>query len=294
MLLHVLHRTTFVYAGPARDSFNEVRLRPVDDDRQRCTRFNLGIKPLTGEVRDYFDYYGNRVHYFDLPDQHRRLTIEAESDVETVPESRRPPIPVVPTAPAPSHFAGDRAPGLELYAEYLTESHYVPLAVELWREMQDVFAIVPRTDIWTDTRHLGRHIYSTFSYKPKTTGVGTLATDVLAQRVGVCQDYAHVLLGLCRIAGIPARYVSGYFFNDSREPGTPEASHAWVEVLLPGFGWVGYDPTHDRPADERYIKIAAGRDYADIRPVSGTYRGAPTRELRVEVAVRAADASASK
>lgn len=284
MLLHVLHRTVFVYAGSVRDSFNEVRLRPVDDDRQQCRRFDLRIKPAKADVHDYVDYYGNRVHYFDLPDAHQRLTIEAESEIETVPNSARPSIPAVV---APQSGAAP-APGMELYAEYLTESHYVPLAVELWREMQDVFAIVPRSDVWTDTQHLGRHVYTTFSYKPNTTGVNTRATDALAQRTGVCQDYAHVLLGLCRLAGIPARYVSGYFFNATREPDSPEASHAWVEVLIPGFGWAGYDPTHDRAADDRYIKIAAGRDYADIRPVSGTYRGAPTRELRVDVAVREA------
>jgi len=94
------------------------------------------------------------------------------------------------------------------------------------------------------------------------------------------------MLGLCRTVGIPARYVSGYFFNGSRAHDDIEASHAWIEVLVAGYGWAAFDPTHDRPADERYVKIAAGRDYADIRPVSGTYRGAPTRDLRVDVTVR--------
>ena len=281
MLLHLIHRTTFVYAGPVRDSFNEVRLRPVDDDRQICRRFDLRVAPGGAEIRSYLDYYGNRVHYFDLAAAHNQLVIESESEVETIPEARRSPIPVSPTSAQPGAKSAT-----ELYAEYLAESHYVPLAVELWREMQDVFAIVPRTDVWTDAQHLGRHVFNTFSYKPNTTGVNTLATDALAQRTGVCQDYAHVLLGLCRLAGLPARYVSGYFFNARRDPDAFEASHEWIEVLVPGYGWAGYDPTHDRPADERYVKIAAGRDYADIRPVSGTYRGAPTRELRVEVTIR--------
>jgi transglutaminase-like putative cysteine protease len=111
--------------------------------------------------------------------------------------------------------------------------------------------------------------------------------------MGVCQDFAHVMLGLCRQSGIPARYVSGYFFNNRRRPGEIEASHAWVEVMVPGFGWTAFDPTHDRVADERYVKVATGRDYADIRPVSGTYKGAPTRSLKVEVAVREARAAIS-
>lgn len=288
MLLHLLHRTTFVYAGPARDSFNEVRLRPVDADTQSCRRFELRVEPGS-EIRDYLDYYGNRVHYFDLAAAHHELVIEAESEVETVPMAARPPIPVVP-APDQPHAA----PPSELYAEYLAESHYVPLAVELWREAQDALSAAPRSDLWTDAQRLGKHVFTTFAYRPFSTGVNTRATDALALRAGVCQDFAHVMLGLCRTMQIPARYVSGYFFNEFRRPDEVEASHAWVEVLIPGYGWIGFDPTHDRPADERYVKIAAGRDYADIRPVSGTYRGAPTRELRVEVIVRQAEAVGSR
>ena len=281
MLLHLIHRTTFVYAGLVRDSFNEVRLRPVDDSVQSCRSFELRISPAGAASRDYVDYYGNRVHYFDVAASHEQLVIEAESQVETMPDAQRPEIPAVPSPGQP----GARPPS-ELYAEFLADSHYVPLSVELWRETQDVFAERGRTEVWKDALRLGQHVFKTFSYKPHSTGVHTLATDALKLRTGVCQDYAHVMLGLCRTIGIPARYVSGYFFNRSRRPGEIEASHAWVEVLVPDFGWAAFDPTHDRIADERYVKVAAGRDYADIRPVSGTYRGAPTRELRVEVTVR--------
>jgi transglutaminase-like putative cysteine protease len=281
MLLHLFHRTTFVYAGAVRDSFNEVRLRPVDDDAQACRNFQLRISPDAPVARDYLDYYGNRVHYFDLSASHEQLVIEAESHVETTPDAKRPAIPAVPSP----GLSGSH-PASELYSEFLADSHYVPLSVELWRETQDVFAEHGRTDVWADALRLGRHVFKTFTYKPHSTGVHTLAPDALKLRTGVCQDYAHVMLGLCRTVGIPARYVSGYFYNRSRRPGEIEASHAWVEALVPGYGWAAYDPTHDRIADERYVKIAAGRDYADIRPVSGTYRGAPTRELRVEVTVR--------
>jgi transglutaminase-like putative cysteine protease len=111
--------------------------------------------------------------------------------------------------------------------------------------------------------------------------------------MGVCQDFAHVHLGLCRSLGIPARYVSGYFLNTTRRTDEIEASHAWIEAWIPDHGWVGFDPTHDRPADERYVRVAVGRDYADIRPLSGSYRGAPTRELIVDVRVRLADSPAA-
>jgi transglutaminase-like putative cysteine protease len=140
-------------------------------------------------------------------------------------------------------------------------------------------------------RRLCRHVFRTIAYRPKTTGVGTLATDALKQRSGVCQDFAHVALGMCRNSGIPAKYVSGYFIKTQRRAGETEASHAWIEAFVPGFGWAGYDPTHDLPADERYVKIASGRDYADVPPVSGTYRGGKTRSLNVEVEVREAEAA---
>ncbi len=136
---------------------------------------------------------------------------------------------------------------------------------------------------------MGEHVHATLAYSPNATKVNTRVVDVLDSRCGVCQDFAHLMLGLCRSAGIPARYVSGYFLNPTRRPEELEASHAWVEILLPGFGWRGYDPTHRRVPGTNYVKLARGRDYGDIRPVSGTFRGRGTREMSVEVQVRAAD-----
>ena len=141
------------------------------------------------------------------------------------------------------------------------------------------------TDLWRDAVAIGRHIYKNFTYTPNFTTVNTKPSEVLATRRGVCQDFAHLMLGMCRSMNIPARYVSGYFFNPQRQEKEIEASHAWVEIFLPGYGWKGFDPTHDRVPDTRYVKLAVGRDYADIRPVSGSFRGHGTREMIVEVQV---------
>ena len=283
MLISLLHRTTFVYAGKAQDSFNEVRLRPVDDANQICRSFELRTDPAT-QIRDYLDFYGNAVHYFDVVAGHERLMIEAVSEIETTPNAARPPVPVVKrTGTEPSSDS-------ELHAEFLGDSHYVPLDVEVWREAKDALPNGP-SDVWSDVRAICRHVYRTFAYRPRSTGVTTLATDAIKLKAGVCQDFAHVALGMCRCSGIPARYVSGYFIKSQRQDNEEEASHAWIEAFVPGFGWAPYDPTHDRAADERYIKAASGRDYADIRPVSGTYRGGKTRSLSVEVKVREAQAA---
>ena len=285
MHLRILHRTTFSYAGKAHDSFNETRLRPIDDETQHCHEFKLRTTPGTTQ-RDYGDFYGNTVHYFEVIENHSKLIIESVSGVETKPMEGRPTVPRVSLEDL------KRAEEREMLAEFYTSSHYVPLEVELWREAQDALA-EGRSDVWGDVRRMGQHIFRRFAYRPKTTGINTRATDVLKLRMGVCQDFAHVHLGLCRSMGIPARYVSGYFFNNTRRPREIEASHAWIEAWVPGYGWASYDPTHDRVADERYVKVAVGRDYADIRPVAGTYRGAPTRSLKVEVSVREASAGAA-
>jgi transglutaminase-like putative cysteine protease len=281
MLISLLHRTTFVYAGNAQDSFNEVRLKPLDDATQICRSFELRVDPAT-HMRDYVDFYGNTVHYFDIMAGHSKLVIEAVSEVETTPNTARPPVPVV------SQAEGELE--RELRAEFLVDSHYVPLDVPVWKEAQDALQ-GGRSDIWSDVRRICQHVYTGFAYKPRSTGVATVATDAIAQRSGVCQDFAHVALGMCRCSGIPARYVSGYFIKVQRRPGEEEASHAWIEAFVPGFGWAAFDPTHDRAADERYVKVASGRDYGDIRPVSGTYRGGKTRSLEVEVRLREAEAA---
>ena len=201
------------------------------------------------------------------------------SMISASPNNDRPSVPSVSSSDL------EQSAEREMFAEFYTSSHYVPLEVELWREAQDGLCD-GRADVWNEVCRLGRHIYRTFTYKPKTTGVSTRANEALKLRMGVCQDFAHVHLGLCRSLGIPARYVSGYFFNTTRRPREIEASHAWIEAYVPGFGWAAFDPTHDRPADDRYVKVAVGRDYADIRPINGTYRGAPTRLLKVDVQVR--------
>jgi transglutaminase-like putative cysteine protease len=277
MLLSILHRTTFRYSGKAHDSFNEARLRPIGDATQRCSEFSLRVSPAA-TVREFDDFYGNSVHYFEVIAAHTRLIVEATSTVETVPVEARPAIPAV------LHGDLQRSPERDMLAEFCGDSPYVSLAAEIRREA-DVALAEGLSDVWTDVRRLGAHIHRTIEYRPKTTGVDTVATDVLDLRKGVCQDFAHLHLGLCRAIGIPARYVSGYFLNTALRPREVEASHAWIDAWLPGFGWASFDPTHDRVADDRYVRLAIGRDYTDIRPVNGTYRGAPTRSMKVDVTV---------
>lgn len=277
MFLRTTHRTTFVYADSARDSFNEVRLCPVDDAAQICHGFVLRVDPDT-VVGEYADFYGNTVHYFDISGPHSRLVVEAISEVETVPNATRAPIPVV------GFEQLQAGPERESCAEFLAGTALIPLDDDIVRETALARPGAP-LDVWSEVARLSRHVHRTMDYRPGSTGVATRASDALRQKAGVCQDFAHVMLGLCRCAGIPARYVSGYFLNLHPLSGEAEASHAWLEAHIPGYGWAAYDPTHDLPVDDSYVKIAVGRDYADIRPICGTYRGGRTREFKVEVTV---------
>jgi transglutaminase-like putative cysteine protease len=209
---------------------------------------------------------------------HESLEVEAESLLQTCADVRGP----VPASNPPEALKDTAI--MEHYFDFLHDSNFVSLEQEVWRESVDA---LPHgvSDLWQDTLTIGDHIKRTFTYVPKLTTVNTKPAEVVRTRQGVCQDFAHVMLGICRIHGIPARYVSGYFYNPNHAPDEIEASHAWIEAYLPGHGWKGFDPTHNRVTDTRYIKVAVGRDYGDIRPVSGTFRGVGTREFAVEVQV---------
>lgn len=275
--MRICHATRFHYNGMITDSYNDARLCPITDPQQRCVSYQLDISPRV-PLHTYHDFYHNRVDHFELHYDHDCLNVLSTSVIETRPDPRGP----VPYA-FPLSSLDD--PGLsENYFDFLPASPLVSLDPEVWREGIDIlpYGVL---DLWQDSTLIGSRIYRTFRYQSYSTHVGTRMIEALHERCGVCQDFAHVMIAICRTQGIPARYVSGYFQNDMRREGEIEASHAWVEVYLPYYGWKGYDPTHERVVDDRYVKLAVGRDYSDIRPLAGTFRGRGTRSMDVEVSV---------
>jgi transglutaminase-like putative cysteine protease len=278
MKLHVLHRTRFKYEGSVRDSFNEARLQPVTTGPQTCHSFLLKIIP-TSKLSHYLDFYFNCVHLFEIVQPHSELSVEANSVVTT---GDRPVLPPEAT-PYPLEQIAECV-RMERCYDFLQTSTYVETGAELWRMALDVTD--GQTDVWQASQAIMRFIYREFRYQSASTNVHTHMREVLAARTGVCQDFAHVMLGLCRAMKIPARYVSGYLYNGPADQlKGAQASHAWVEVFLPGPGWCGLDPTNNRLADDHYIKVATGRDYADVSPLKGTYRGTSKRHLTVDVLV---------
>jgi transglutaminase-like putative cysteine protease len=276
--LQVIHRTVYAYDGLVSQSFNEVRLKPVSSDGQICDNFQLKILPAA-HVSHYLDFYFNFVHVFEIHEAHRELLVESTADVAT--SSR---LLAVDTEVAPMSSLPECA-RLEFCYDFLQSSTLVSVSPEVWRLAVDTCQGL--TDVWQSAQAIMRFIHASFKYVPASTNVKTHVAEVLEQRRGVCQDFAHVMLAMCRAIRIPARYVSGYLYNGpSGDLVGSQASHAWCEIYLPGAGWRALDPTNSQQADERYVKLAVGRDYSDVAPVKGHFKGPPGNSMSVTVTVR--------
>jgi transglutaminase-like putative cysteine protease len=271
----VRHRTAFSYAGPVSDSINEVRLQPVNNSQQQVESFLLTTQPAA-PVNHYLDFYGNWVHHFDVLEPHTMLAMETQAVVVTHPP---PPLPEDARL-APLSVLREVARSEPCF-DFVQPSRFTDTSPETWRLAVD--ATEKQTDAWQAALAIMRFVHRLLEYEPRSTHVHTPMREALAQRRGVCQDFAHVMIGLSRALQLPARYVSGYLASQSAS-----ATHAWTEVFIPSVGWRGLDPTHNRQPDETYVKIGVGRDYNDVPPVRGTYRGTLSRRMDVEVRISSA------
>lgn len=277
MILRVTHTTRYEYLGPVTDSFNELRVHPLETPTQNCLSFEMTTDP-SGPRRMYQDFYYNTVHVFEASEPHDYLEISLVSEVETFTDMR--PVPPVPGT------VHDQEAQLspEEYYDFTGTTVLVPLVPDAWKLAVD--STEGLQSVWDIAWAVMGAIYNGFEYKAGVTEVSSGLEEALRLRRGVCQDFAHVMLGMLRSMRIACRYASGYFYAaELEEQRAAAASHAWVECFIPNMGWVGFDPTHNRLADERYVLIGRGRDYTDIRPFAGTYRGPGNRSLEVSVAV---------
>ena len=283
---HLMHSTEFIYDGPVYESYNEVRLRPMHDDQQSCLSFRLVTQPAS-RGSSYKDGYGNWIHQFNLLPHHRRLRIEAES-VVLVHEAPAPE----PGAMSLSEFDAACPDLLDEHFDWIAPSAYVPYLPAL-AEISKAAEQSCDGTVAGFAQAASDFVHNNFVYMKGATHVHSSVQDSLALRAGVCQDFAHVLIGALRMRGLPARYVSGYLVSGSAGPGAKQeeviggqASHAWVEAFLPGSGWIGIDPTLGKPIELRHIRVAYGRDYGDVPPVRGVYKGRAGQSLSVDVRFR--------
>lgn len=275
MRLSVLHRTTFHYPTPVTHSVNTLHLEPRTFPYQKTIGALIRVMPAT-RVRRFTDLFQNITHHFELPAAHTKLEIESRIRVHNLPLD-------ISQASREATLADYNDSSIrEQIWQYLQESRWVSRHPEVWRQAIDITQ--GTNSVFDKASALMAWIHREFRYEAGVTSVNTHLEEAFEMRHGVCQDFTHVLLGLCRAVDIPARYASGYLYNGPRDTLVgAQASHAWAEIYLPAAGWIGFDPTNNTLADERYVKVAIGRDYEDVAPVRGNYRG--TGHCRMEVQV---------
>jgi len=279
-LLMVRHVTRLEYGDPVVEAWTEVRKTPVDTELQRVVTHKIEVTP-PAKLRSYTDYFGSHVHAFNLLEPHLEVEIAAEAVVETTDAVCYGPEPM-----------DDERPWQQRLAEYLHWSPRVP-ALDEYGQIEHGVRLDESGDAFVEAlRELGGSFAQRFRYDPEATDVDSSPAVLFERGGGVCQDLTHAMLGVLRLAGVPCRYVSGYVYDPSGADGGDRAvigsaaSHAWVQAWHPELGWVGIDPTNDRLVDWQYVRVAAGRDYADVQPLRGVYMGPLQQSLKVEVTVQ--------
>jgi len=288
------HVTLFSYDGLVSESYNELRLRPRHDETQSCLSFRLTTTPFSKPAA-HLDYFNNWVHQFHILPEHRELRVESEAIVLVHPT------PPYDTRAMPLQELDQRLETFrDEYYDWLAPSQYCPLLPALSDMKREIEARCDGTVRgFADTA--AALIHEQFTYKKGATHVHSSVEDCLFTRAGVCQDFSHLLIAVLRQRGIPARYVSGYLVPRQSRNAPDEgartvmenviggqASHAWVQANIPEIGWIGLDPTVGHFVDEQHILVARGRDYGDVPPVRGVYKGHAGQSLSVDVLVRPA------
>ncbi len=289
MKYRITHTTGYKYSAPASLSQNELFLRPRITPSQKVLEYTLSISPEPQYRHSRIDYFGNAVDVFMVQHPHNELAVSAISSVETSN----------PVVPSPEHTitwemvtsrlaspstAADLEASQFTYASPLVT--IIPEALGYGR-----LSFAAGTPVLVGALDLMRRIFTEFAYDKSASTVDTTVEQVLKNRKGVCQDFAHLAISCLRSLGLAARYVSGYL-ETFPPPGKPkmvgsDASHAWVSIFIPDSGWVDFDPTNNLLANESYVTLAWGRDYGDVAPVKGVVMGGGTHLLSVTVDVAA-------
>lgn len=287
MLYQITHKTIYDYAEPAATSHNQVHLKLRELPTQNCTRRELLVQPQPESMTDHVDYFGNPVTSFAIFEPHSRLTITAINRVmvSTVDLTTPPASP--PWQEVPDLLRSELDDETLDASQFLYDSPYIATSPALAAYALPSFP--QGRPLFEAVLDLTQRIRREFKYTPKATTLATSIEEVLASRVGVCQDFAHLQIGCLRSLGLAARYVSGYLRTDP-PPGKPrlvgaDASHAWLSVFSPPVGWVDFDPTNGCMAGQRHITLAWGRCYGDVSPIKGVVLAGSAHKLSVSVDV---------
>jgi len=256
-------------------------MQPRSESVQSLRSFQIATNPRA-QLYAYTDHLGNAVYHFNVLRSHEELRIEVQAVVEL---SGSPPIPEMADT-----LEWERYNNYNLSADHfdlLEPSKFVHMSPALMAFMTAHDLVKPKGDPLSALKHMGKTVHDAFDYEVGVTNVDSPIDHALAEKRGVCQDFAHIAIAVARSWGVPARYVSGYLHHGRQKTDRSgeDATHAWVEAYLPSFGWVGLDPTNDIMATDRHIRVAVGRDYGDVPPARGTFKGDAESELAIAVSV---------
>lgn len=278
MIYRIKHVTTYRYSQPVSMCHNEAHLIPRDRADQSLLFNEISVEPAPEGTSGYRDYFGNDVTFFSVQQPHEKLVVTAESLVEVRAVVAPPPLQSTPWERVRELLREHRTPETLDALQYVFDSPFIRCSDGLAAYARDSFP--PGRPIVEAAIDLMQRMHREFKYDPNATTIATPIDEVLAKREGVCQDFAHLMIGAVRSLGLPARYVSGYLRTYSKDNTdiTPalvgaDASHAWVSVYCGGLGWLDFDPTNNTMPADAHITIAWGRDYDDVSPVKGVILG---------------------
>ena len=286
----IVHKTEYIYFEPISLCHNMARLVPRSTISQNCKKSTVVIDPIPDVINEFEDFFGNKVIYFAIQHEHRSLSVTVSSEIE------RSTVDLKQSIETYGKIAWEEA-RMQLYQprlDYIDARQYVPETVATTFESgitsYAMVSFTPGRPIYEAIYDLMERIYKEFQFKPGFTTVATPISEVMKQRKGVCQDFAHVGIACLRSVGLPARYVSGYI-ETLPPPGVEklvgvDASHAWFSVFVPNIGWLDFDPTNNVVPSDQHITIGWGRDYFDITPLKGVILISGPHRLSVSVDVR--------
>jgi transglutaminase-like putative cysteine protease len=276
----ITHTTSYSYEEPASLSYNEAHVLPRSFATPLFTQERVAqtivAEPVLEDARERRDGYGNEVLFFTMRQPHSDMQITATSEVLLTPQPR--PTSEIPWEAAQTRLAQE--PALLLLCEFILDSPLVPLLPQI--RPYATASFTPKRPLLTAVQHLMQRIHTDFTYQPGTTTITTPLRQVLEEKSGVCQDFAHFMLACLRLQGLAARYVSGYIETELEGSA---ASHAWVSVFVPDLGWIDFDPTNNRIPRDQHITLGWGRDFSDVTPLKGIFFGGGQSELEVTVDV---------
>ena len=285
----IIHTTIYTYNEPVSICHNIARLVPRSFEKQQCKKSVVSVHPYPGVMNEYEDFFGNKLLYFAIQQEHKKLTVTCTSEVEknNQENSAISLYTAVPWQEARELVRQTTPAWMDVY-QYIPETAFTTASREIMAYA--ALSFTPGKALFDAARDLMHRIHTDFEFTPGFTTIATPLSAVMKARKGVCQDFAHLAIACVRAMGLPARYISGYL-ETIAPPGKEklagaDASHAWFSVYIPYMGWVDFDPTNDQLPSDQHITACWGRDYADIAPLKGVIINSGPHQLTVSVDVK--------